>query len=207
MEAEEIKIPDIEDLFGSAHDDILVGARSSNRLIGFDGNDELDGREGHDLLEGRNGADVLRGGEGNDIVSCAFSREAVEVRLYDGTAQGGEAEGDTFPGRKTVEYVNPAGDTIEIEVPDVEDLIGSARDDILDGAHGSNRLGGYIGNDELDGREGDDWLAVPARTGYGAAKVVILPPTCFREKAWKYACITVRPGSAKPKVIHLRARM
>ena len=127
-------------------------------MIGFDGDDELDGREGHDLLEGRAGADVLRGGDGNDLASYAFSREAVEVRLHNGIARGGEAEGDTFPGRKTVEYVNPAGDTVEIEVPDVEDLIGSARDDILDGAHGSNRLGGYIGDDELDGREGDDWL-------------------------------------------------
>ena len=127
-------------------------------MIGFDGDDELDGREGHDLLEGRAGADVLRGGDGNDLASYAFSREAVEVRLHNGIARGGEAEGDSFPGRKTVEYVNTAGDTVEIEVPDIEDLIGSARDDILDGAHGSNRLGGYIGDDVLDGREGDDWL-------------------------------------------------
>ena len=151
-------MPDIENLYGSDHDDILVGAHSSNWLIGFDGDDELDGREGHDLLEGRAGADVLRGGDGNDLASYAFSREAVEVRLHNGIARGGEAEGDSFPGRKTVEYVNPAGDTVEIEVPDIEDLIGSAHDDILDGAHGSNRLGGYIGDDVLDGREGDDWL-------------------------------------------------
>lgn len=58
----------------------------------------------------------------------------------------------------TVEYVNSAGDTIEVEVPDIEDLVGSAYDDILVGAHGPNRLGGYHGDDELYGREGDDWL-------------------------------------------------
>ena len=104
------------------------------------------------------GADELRGGEGNDLASYAHSDEAVEVRLHNGTARGGDAEGDTFPGMKTVEYVNPAGETREIEVPDVEDLIGSAHDDILVGAHGPNRLGGYRGDDELDGREGDDWL-------------------------------------------------
>ncbi|MCY4362982.1 MAG: pre-peptidase C-terminal domain-containing protein [Gammaproteobacteria bacterium] len=157
-ETREMEVPDIENLYGSLHDDILVGANGSNRLIGYKGDDELDGRGGHDLLEGRAGADVLRGGEGNDLSSYAFSDEAVEVRLHNGIARGGEAEGDTYPGRKTVEYVNAAGEPREIEVPDVEDLIGSAHDDILVGAHGPNRLGGYKGDDELDGREGDDWL-------------------------------------------------
>ena len=157
-ETREIEVPDIENLYGSLHDDILVGADSSNRIIGFKGDDELDGRGGHDLLEGDEGADVLRGGAGSDLASYAYSDEAVEVRLHNGTARGGDAEGDTFPGRKTVEYVNRAGETVEVEVPDIEDLIGSAHDDILDGAHGPNRLGGYRGDDELDGREGDDWL-------------------------------------------------
>ncbi len=157
-ETRNIEVPDVENLYGSLHDDILAGAPSSNRLIGSDGDDVLDGREGHDLLEGRDGADVLRGGEGNDLASYAYSDEAVEVRLHNGIARGGGAEGDTFPGRKMVEYTNPAGDTVVIEVPDIEDLIGSAHDDILDGAHGPNRLGGYKGDDELDGREGDDWL-------------------------------------------------
>ena len=158
-ETREIEVSDIENLYGSyEHDDTLIGNQNSNRIIGFKGNDELDGREGHDLLEGRDGADVLRGGEGNDLASYFYSDEAVEVRLHNGIARGGDAEGDTFPGMKTVEYVNRAGDTVEVEVPDVEDLIGSAQDDILDGAHGPNRLGGYRGDDELDGREGDDWL-------------------------------------------------
>ena len=155
----EIEVPDIENLYGSyEYDDILIGSHGSNRLIGHKGDDELDGMGGHDLPEGRDGADVLRGGDGNDLASYAYSDEAVEVHLHNGTARGGDAEGDTFPGMKTVEYVNPAGDTVEMEVPDIEDLIGSAHDDILDGAHGPNRLGGYLGDDVLDGREGDDWL-------------------------------------------------
>ena len=158
-ETREIEVSDIENLYGSYfHGDILIGNHNSNRIIGFKGDDELDGRGGHDLLEGREGADALRGGEGNDLASYAHSDEAVEVRLHDGTARGGDAEGDTFTGMKTVEYSTPAGDTVEMEVPDVEDLIGSAHDDILVGAHGPNRLGGYRGDDELDGREGDDWL-------------------------------------------------
>ena len=155
----EIEVPDIENLYGSYdHDDILVGSDGSNRLVGYGGDDELDGRGGHDRLEGRAGADVLRGGPGNDIAFYVYSDGPVEVRLHDGTARGADAEGDTFPGRKTVEYVNAAGETMKVDVPDIEDLAGSPYDDILVGAHGVNRIGGDQGDDEIDGREGDDWL-------------------------------------------------
>ena len=135
-------------------------------------------------LAGRRGAgaDILIGGSGEDIASYRYSDAGVEVRLDDGTARGGDAEGNTFAGRKTIEYVQggekaqdsgvPAieeliislifGESVEeaeeIEIPDIEDLFGSAHDDILVGTYSSNRLGGYRGNDELDGREGDDWL-------------------------------------------------
>ncbi len=154
----EIEIADVENLYGSYFDDILVGSEGSNRLLGLDGDDELDGRGGHDHLNGHAGADVLWGGDGNDIVSYVDSEEAVEVRLHNGVARGGDAEGDTFPGRKMVEYVNPAGATVQVEVSDIEDLVGSFYDDILAGDQGPNRLAGHYGNDELYGREGDDTL-------------------------------------------------
>ena len=88
---------------------------------------------------------------------------AVEVRLHNGIARGGDAEGDTFPGRKTVEYVNRGGDAMEVEVPDIEDLIGSAHDDILVGAHGPNRLGGYRA-------AMTSWTAGKAMTGWTAVR-------------------------------------
>ena len=127
-------------------------------LYGLDGNDELDGREGNDHLRGGAGADVLRGGEGDDTASYWLSDTGVEVRLYDGVSQGGDAEGDTFTGMKTIEYTDAEGNTLQAEVPDIEHLNGSTHDDILAGAHGSNWLWGDAGNDELDGREGNDWL-------------------------------------------------
>ena len=97
-ETREIEVPDIENLYGSfEHDDILIGAHSSNRIIGFKGDDELDGRGGHDLLEGREGADELRGGEGNDLASYAHSDEAVEVRLHNGTARAATPRVIPFP--------------------------------------------------------------------------------------------------------------
>ena len=158
-ETREVEVPDIENLYGSGYDDILVGAHGNNRLYGLSGNDELDGREGDDLLAGGPGADVLRGGPGSDRVDYLDSDAGVEVRLHDGTARGGDAEGDTFPGRKTVEYIDAAGETQTAEVPDFEFLNGSFFDDILIGDRGDDRLEGVDGNDELDGREGDDVLA------------------------------------------------
>ena len=88
---------------------ILTGTRYSDylhtRLTGSIGNDELDGRGGWDWLEGGAGADILIGGSAEDIASYQYSNAGVEVRLDDGTARGGDAEGDTFAGRKTIEYV------------------------------------------------------------------------------------------------------
>ena len=158
---QQVDVPDIEGLVGSAHDDLLVGAHDANFLHGAFGNDELDGREGDDVLIGGEGADALRGGPGNDTASYGFYYPGVvgvEVRLHNGEARGGQAEGDTFVGMKMIEYVDVEGNTQEIEVPDIENLVGSTENDILVGAHGTNRLDGYEGFDSLDGREGDDWL-------------------------------------------------
>ena len=149
---------DIYALFGSANDDILTGSRVGNRLYGYYGDDELDGGAGWDFLVGGPGADVLRGGDGIDSVSYFTSDAAVEVRLHDGKARGGDAEGDTFPGTMMVGYTDPDGNTQMVEVPDIERVGGSDHDDVLAGAHGSNLLAGGAGDDVLDGREGDDRL-------------------------------------------------
>lgn len=159
--------PNVELVAGSAQDDILVGTPGRDRLEGRGGNDDLDGREEDDILEGGGGADRLRGGPGEDTASYRYSYEGVDVRLHDGTASGGHAEGDTFAGRQTIEYMDTKGNTQEADVPDIERLTGSEYNDILVGTYGSNRLegrggsdrlNGSSGDDELDGGAGNDWL-------------------------------------------------
>ena len=55
-------------LWGGAGDDKLIGRKGADTLYGGDGSDELNG-EGHDdVLDGGAGRDVLNGGNGNDIL-------------------------------------------------------------------------------------------------------------------------------------------
>ena len=184
-ENREQTVPDIEGLVGSAYADSLVGNRLDNYLLGYygddvldggggddsllggPGDDVLDGGGGDDSLLGGPGADVLRGGDGFDMINYQSSEAGVEVRLHDGTARGGNAEGDTFPGRKALEDLDDEGQTQTAEVPDIEFLNGSFHDDILVGGRGDDRIEGISGDDELDGREGNDYLV-----GEGGADVL-----------------------------------
>ena len=156
-------------LAGSPGDDVLVGTYGANWLKGYFGDDVLDGREGNDRLYGGGGADALIGGDGNDTASYFFSFRGVEVRLHNGTARGGEAEDDTFVGTDVIEYTDSEGNMLTMEVPDIENLDGSSRSDILAGDLRDNRINGGAGNDELyggpgggddllTGGPGNDWL-------------------------------------------------
>ncbi|WP_404333516.1 tandem-95 repeat protein [Sphingomonas sp. MMS12-HWE2-04] len=141
----------IEALIGTQYADILGGNAQANRLEGGEGSDELTGRGGNDtlvgglgndLLNGGAGADVLDGGDGIDTVAY-FSAEGsspagVTISLRDGTAHGGDAEGDVLIG--------------------IENLTGSDFDDDITGDDGANVLIGGRGNDRLDGGKGDDTL-------------------------------------------------
>ena len=91
--------------------------------IGGPGNDELDGGPGWDWLEGGPGADTLIGSGYWDIASYQYSGAAVEVRLDDGTARGGDAEGDVFATMKNFRYVPVGAGQSDSAVSDVEKTI------------------------------------------------------------------------------------
>ena len=56
----------IENAWGGAFDDLLLGDGGANFLYGGDGNDTLVGAAGNDILDGGAGTDTLDGGLGND---------------------------------------------------------------------------------------------------------------------------------------------
>ena len=143
----------------------INGLSGDDSLYGMGGDDTLDGGADDDLLVGGPGADTLMGGAGEDTISYERSAAGVTINLGDGTARGGNAEGDTI---------------VDTGDDEVENVRGSDHDDILTGSSGENSLWGLGGNDELDGGrradnlyggDGDDDLdgGDPAMTRWKAA--------------------------------------
>ncbi len=109
----------MENLTGSSFDDTLAGDASANVIIGGSGDDTLDGGAGDDTLDGSGGSDP---------VSYASAASGVSVSL---AVQGGQDTGG-------------AGNDTLIRV---ENLTGSAFNDVLQGDSGANVLTGGAGSD------------------------------------------------------------
>lgn len=135
--------PGIDKITGTDRNDIIRGFGADDSLYGREGDDELYGGDGDDLLSGGPGADLLRGGKGNDTIAYPDSPLGVVINLHDGSASGGDADGDDIGGN------------------DIENVIGSVHDDLLTGTNSGlvgNSLWGLAGMDRLNGGAGDDHL-------------------------------------------------
>ena len=145
---------DIEASSDAAHK--LVGTDNAEKIVGMGGDDTLEGRGGDDELHGGGGNDLLIGGKGGDklvggdtpgstgidTISYAGSTAGVTINLRDGTAMGGDAEGDDIGA-------------------DIENVMGSMYDDMITGTDSvavGNSLWGLGGMDRLYGGEGNDML-------------------------------------------------
>ena len=143
-------------VFGGAGNDRLVGGHFGDQLFGGAGADELRGGRGNDFLQGGGGSDITDGGSGNDTASFADIGTRVEVDL-----EAGEAL-----------YLSPGGATIVDQLISIENVLGSANDDVIAGDRGNNVLTGGEGDDTFvfradSGRDrvtdfevGDDLLSV-----------------------------------------------
>jgi Ca2+-binding RTX toxin-like protein len=98
-------------------------------LTGTGEEDSIPGLGGNDTLIGLAGPDVLNGGAGTDTASYTASAAGVTVSLATGTGSGGDAQGDTLS--------------------NIENLIGSNFNDVLEGNSGNNALVGGTGIDTV----------------------------------------------------------
>ena len=133
---------DVEDVFGGAGDDGLIGSDAANIL---------DGGNGDDFLLGGPGSDVLLGSGGDFDVVSYEDRSAGVVVTLDGEAVSGNAA-DGPPG---------ARDVID---QDVEGVFGGAGGDTLAGSAADNLLNGGPGPDQLHGAGGFDVADYSERT-------------------------------------------
>ncbi len=146
------------ELNGDAGNDRLFGLGDGDQLDGGGGNDYLDGGISNDQLKGSAGDDFLIGGVGsgttlgdwldggadNDTASYQTSALGVTVNLFADTAEGGDANKD--------------------ELDNIENLVGSARADILTGDGNDNVIEGGLGDDTLDGKGGNDTISYASAT-------------------------------------------
>ncbi len=116
-------------LNGGNGNDIIRGHGGADRLDGGDGADSLDGGTGNDTLVGGAGADTLSGGDGVDLADYSASQAAISINLANGTATGGDAQGDMLTG--------------------IENLTGTKYDDSFTGNSVANVIDAGAGVDTL----------------------------------------------------------
>ncbi|PSJ56164.1 beta strand repeat-containing protein [Kumtagia ephedrae] len=126
----------IENLIGSAFADILRGDDTGNALGGGDGDD---------LINGYGGADAIDGGAGVDTIYYDASAAAVAIDLRNGTAAGGDAQGDTLTAVENI-----VGSSF------ADNLIGNTAGNAIDGGLGDDAIAGEAGADALNGGGGVD---------------------------------------------------
>ncbi|MDB4224992.1 M10 family metallopeptidase C-terminal domain-containing protein, partial [Granulosicoccus sp.] len=138
---------------GSADDAIVnienvIGTDGNDTLIGDSQDNILEGRIGNDFLVGAGGNDTLDGGVGIDTADYSAAPDSINVNLDTGAVS---ADGYN------------AVDTII----DVENVIGTASDDVIvgnadantiDSGAGDDSLTASAGSDEIDGGLGSDTL-------------------------------------------------
>jgi len=101
----------------------------NDMLIGGTGKDTLLGGTGDDTLEGNEGDDLIEGGEGKDTVSFEHASSAIMIDLKNKNPQDTGVGSDKISG--------------------VENVLGSAYNDIIEGDSGDNVLDGAGGVDRV----------------------------------------------------------
>lgn len=117
----------------------IEGGIGNDELRGGSGNETLKGGDGNDTLQGGKGNDQHFGGTGTDTIDYQFRTAALYIDIGNGGGQTDIGEWDGI-------------------AEDVENVIGGAGNDTINGSPQNNRLEGRGGNDTLFGEAGQDTL-------------------------------------------------
>ena len=142
---------------GLGGNDTIIGLDGNDVLLGNAGRDTLYGMGGHDTLNGGTGNDRLFGGSGNDILTGGAGDDLLDGGLDLDTADYAAATAGVRVNLSLTGQQNTGGagrDTIL----NVENITGSAFNDVLTGNALDNFILAGTGSDTLRGGDGNDTL-------------------------------------------------
>jgi Ca2+-binding RTX toxin-like protein len=134
---------DIEVLFGTEHNDALIGDGSSETLIGLGGDDFVFGNAGrdtvlgfggNDLLTGGSNGDLLRGGPGADRMFGKSGNDRLAAGPDDDFLRGGTGH-DVMKGKTGIDRINARDGERDVKIscgPGPKRREGAKRDKRLD---------------------------------------------------------------------------
>ena len=153
---------------GTDNDDTISGLGGDDTINAGDGADVVDGGDGNDILNGDGDNDLLIGGAGNDTLNGGAGDDILRPGAGSDTVNGGAGVDTIDYTDSTVAvtvYLNLAGGTRVYEgatltdtMSSIENIIGGAQGDVLEGGSGVNRIEGGAGADSIWGHAGNDIL-------------------------------------------------
>lgn len=140
-------------LFGEGGDDTLLGGDDPDHLDGGDDDDSLVGGEGSDTLVDGRGRDILKGEVGDDRLFAVMDAHGLD--LFDGGLGKDTADFSlsqtaiTLLSDQTVTQRTTAASTSEVELVEIEELVGTDHSDEFASLSGLDRITGGRGNDSF----------------------------------------------------------
>ncbi|RYG89925.1 calcium-binding protein [Loktanella sp. IMCC34160] len=140
---------------GTSASEQIFGTDDNDLIYDLDGDDTVSGGAGNDTFVAGGGADTYFGGGGTgDVIDYGSSTQGLLIDLGNPLNSTGIAAGDTFDGIEQI--VGSAHDDIIVGSAHVQSLFGGAGNDYLNGSQGDDYLHGGLGNDDLTGGTGAD---------------------------------------------------
>jgi Ca2+-binding RTX toxin-like protein len=149
-------------LYGDTGIDTVSGGEGRDTILGGDGDDALAGDQGEDTINGGKGVDRIADGDGNDKVDGDSGNDTFIAGsgddIYVGGAGSDTLDFSAFTGIAVDLLKHVASGAGNDKISGVENVIGSAGDDVLTGDSLANQLAGDDGNDLVKGGRGSDIL-------------------------------------------------
>ena len=129
-------------LIGNASGNVIFGGKGDDSIVGGGGDDTLLGGAGNDIIVAGNGTESIDGGTGVDTVDYSLTTASLRLTLKD----------------KGIGIALLDGGIENNYVVNIENVIGTTRDDTITGNSSDNSIAGGAGNDSLSGGLGNDTL-------------------------------------------------